>query len=85
MAFTFNRNLLIGLGAGIVAGVLGAKYYNEHKDEIDSKLKGMGLQPKKNAPQNVADDTEMTLEELETQKERLEDLIADFKNKQSRK
>ena len=84
MAIGFDRNLLLGLGLGIVAGVFGAKYYSEHKDEIDSKLKGMGIQSGKSSVPAENDDTEMTLEELETQKERLEDLIADFKSKQSK-
>ncbi len=73
MAF-ITKNLLLGLGIGIAAGAFGAKYYAEHKDDIDSKLRSI-----KGAVPGAAADGEMTLEELEAQKERLEDLIAEVK------
>lgn len=78
---TFDKNLLLGLAAGVAVGVIGAKYYTEHKDEIDEKIKGLAGSNLFNKTEKE-DDTELTLEELETQKERLEDLIAELKSKQ---
>ena len=79
---TFDKNILLGFAAGVVAGCLGAKYYSEHKDEIDAKLKGIRDSGLFKKTESAVEDAEMTLEELETQKERLEDLIADVKSKQ---
>lgn len=81
MVLTFNYKLALGVIAGIAVGVAGAKYYEEHRDEITEKLKGFkgcGLLPK---GEDVKEDAELTLEELESQKERLEDLIADLQAK----
>lgn len=79
-----DRNIFIGLAAGIVAGVVGYKIYEQNKESIDSRLKNLGI-----CPQDQSKDTGscqessacsfMTLEELEAQKERLEDLIAEQK------
>ena len=79
-----DRNIFIGLAAGIVAGVVGYKLYEQNKESIDSRLKNLGI-----CPQDQSKDTDscqessacssMTLEELEAQKERLEDLIAEQK------
>lgn len=79
-----DRNIFIGLAAGIVAGVVGYKIYEKNKESIDSRLKNLGI-----CPQDQSKDTDscqdssacssMTLEELEAQKERLEDLIAEQK------
>ncbi|MBQ9275518.1 MAG: hypothetical protein IJ228_11950 [Succinivibrio sp.] len=80
MAF-LDRSMLIGLAAGLVVGVLGTKYYGAHKNEIDDKLRALrGVAGGEGAADGTASD--MTLEELESQKERLEDLIADVKSKQ---
>ena len=79
---TFDKNILLGFAAGVVAGCLGAKYYSEHKDEIDAKLKGIRDSGLFKKTESAVENAEMTLEELETQKERLEDLIADVKSKQ---
>lgn len=79
-----DRNIFIGLAAGIVAGVVGYKIYEQNKESIDSRLKNLGI-----CPQDQCKDTgscqessacnSITLEELEAQKERLEDLIAEQK------
>ena len=78
-----DKNMLFGFAAGCVLGAVGYKFYNDHKDDIDEKIKGLknfkvltgneGNEEK--APES---NEEMTLEELEAQKERLEDLIAEM-------
>lgn len=73
-----DRNMLAGFATGVVLGVIGARYISLHREELSSKFKfksaaGAAAQ---------ASDSEMTLEELESQKERLEDLIAEIKSKQ---
>ena len=69
-----DRNIFIGLAAGIVAGVVGYKIYEQNKESIDSRLKNLGI-----CPQDQSKDTgscqessacsSMTLEELEAQKD----------------
>lgn len=36
-----SKNLLLAFGAGVIAGVLGARFYNSHKDEIDDKVSSL--------------------------------------------
>ncbi len=78
-----DRNIFIGFAAGIVAGIVGYKVYEQNKDTIDSRLKNLGIcsHGQCKAEEQTSEDTcecvEMTLEELEAQKERLEDLIAE--------
>ena len=80
-----DKNILIGVAVGVVAGAIGAKYYSEHKDEITAKIQSL-----KNGNFNFfnkaeeAESSDLSLEELEAQKERLEDLIADVKSKQEK-
>lgn len=63
----------IGLAAGAVTGVLGYRLYEQYGDQLQ-KL----VPPVCAAPLQVASGgTEPTLEELISQKERLEDLIAE--------
>lgn len=84
-----DKNLLFGFAAGCVLGALGCKFYNEHKSEIDEKLKGLkGFNGFGNSEGDAeaapeTDNQEVSLEELEAQKERLEDLIAEMQSKQS--
>lgn len=76
-----SNKLLLGVLAGVVVGVIGAKYYEEHREELAEKLKnfkGVNLLSK---GEDDKEDAELTLEELESQKERLEDLIADLQAK----
>ncbi len=76
-----SNKLLLGVLAGVVVGVIGAKYYEEHREELAEKLKnfkGVNLLSK---GEDAKEDAELTLEELESQKERLEDLIADLQAK----
>ncbi|MCR5537135.1 MAG: hypothetical protein K6F05_06965 [Succinivibrio sp.] len=80
---TFDKNLILGFAAGVVAGCLGAKYYSEHKDELDAKFKGLKDSGLFKKIETVAEDAELTLEELEAQKERLEDLIADVQSRKT--
>ena len=68
-----------------MAGCLGARYYSEHKEEIDEKLKGLKDCSLLKGNEGSTEESELTLEELETQKERLEDLIADVKSRQAGK
>lgn len=78
-----DKNLLFGFAAGCVLGAVGYKFYNEHKDDIDEKIKGLknfkvpGVNDAKEKKTDESNE-EMTLEELESQKERLEDLIAEM-------
>ena len=34
-----DKNLLFGFAAGCVLGAVGYKFYNEHKDDIEEKIK----------------------------------------------
>lgn len=85
----FDKNLLIGFLAGAAVGALGIKFYNEHKDEIGERLNKAGFfkdgpaeEGAAAAPAEGAKD-ELSLEELMAQKERLEDLIAEYQSRYS--
>ena len=85
MLLGLNYKLLLGVLAGVAVGVARAQYYESHRDEITDKLKnfkGCNLLSKND---EVKEDADLTLEELESQKERLEDLIADLQAKQGAK
>lgn len=78
-----DKNMLFGFAAGCVLGAVGYKFYNDHKDDIDEKIKGLKnfkvLNGNEGNEEKVPESNEeMTLEELEAQKERLEDLIAEM-------
>lgn len=79
----FDRNILIGFAAGLLAGVVGYKLYSDNKSSIDARLKSIGAGCA--CPGSEQDEccdcssAELSLEELEAQKERLEDLIAEHK------
>lgn len=72
-----NANLIIGLISGASVGALGIKYYSEHKKDIDSKVRSFF--PHSSSEPVTAENVDVSLEELEAQKERLEDLIAELK------
>lgn len=79
-----NKSLVFSFAAGVVVGALGLKIYNENKDTIDAKLKEIKLPGFANPAEteNTSEATEdLTLEELMSQKERLEDLIAEYNSK----
>ena len=74
----FDRNFFIGFGIGVVAGVLGLKFYKEHQQGINSRLSGLsGLYNRF----VKAGEQDMDLNDLEAQKEHLEDLIAEARHK----
>lgn len=84
MAF-LDRNILIGFGAGVLVGILGYKMVSAHKDEIEAKLQQLGVGTGgcgcNDGEGNGSDAGGLTIEDLEAQKERLEDLIAEQKQK----
>lgn len=91
-----DKNLIFAFAAGAVAGVVGARYYKKHEAELSDKLDalrsrlqgaaGFGAEGTEAAAASAAADvkaaeSELTLEELEAQKEHLEDLIAELQAK----
>ncbi|MCR5085399.1 MAG: hypothetical protein K6A65_07870 [Succinivibrionaceae bacterium] len=70
---TFDKTMIFGFAAGLVLGCVGYRIYNENRDRIGSVLGKCG------AAEGAAEAGDLTLEELESQKERLEDLIAEVK------
>ncbi len=82
--FSFiTRTTVLGFAAGVIAGAIGARYYRQHEAEINARLRGLraGGILGGASQESAKEDTELTLEELESQKERLEDLIADIQAK----
>ena len=70
---TLNSNHLIGFAAGVVACAGGLYLYKKNQSHVDGWLREQGIRvPSKTA----VDPDAMTLEELVTEKERLEDIIA---------
>ena len=81
----FDKNIFFGVLAGIAIGVVGTKVYQANKAEIDEKLKSLrDLNPLANnaAKEAEGDEACITREELEAQKEHLEDLIAELDAKE---
>ncbi len=89
-----DKSYIFAFAAGAVAGILGARYYAAHKEELDSVLqkvkerageaaswgKGQEQAAARDEQEAAADEgAAPTIEELEEQKERLEDLIAEIK------
>ncbi len=66
-----TKDFLIGAAAGIVAGVVGYKLFEQHKEQILGSFESLQSKFSKK------DVTELTEEELQAQKEHLEDLIAE--------
>lgn len=88
----FDRKLLLGFAAGLVIGALGFKFYTTHEDEIKDRLKDAGLklgvggeeeEPAETEQASAAANEDLTLEELMSQKERLDDLIAEYQARNS--
>lgn len=72
--FTNKTDLLIGLAAGIVVGAVGYKMFQDHKEQILNSFDS--VTKKFSKAENTA---ELSEEELQAQKEHLEDLIAESK------
>ncbi len=76
----FSKDFFIGLAAGAVAGVFGHRLYQANRqailDSFDSIAKKCNLDQGEQGSSAQAD---LNLEELEKQKEHLEDLIAEEK------
>ncbi len=66
-----TKDFLIGLAAGAVAGVVGYKLFEQHKEQILDSFESLQSKFSKK------DVTELSEEELQAQKEHLEDLIAE--------
>ena len=65
-----KSDFLIGLAVGAVAGALGYKLFKEHKEQLLSSFDSITARFSK-------DDENLSDEELQLQKEHLEDLIAE--------
>lgn len=68
---TNKTDFLLGLVAGIAAGAVGYKLFQDHKEQI------LGSFDSISAKFNKTDDAPLSEEELQAQKEHLEDLIAE--------
>ena len=77
----FTKGIVISFVAGIAAGVIGSRLYESHKSQIQSGLGSLRNRFAANGlvedGDSAAEDDSVTLEELEKQKEHIEDLIAD--------
>lgn len=70
----FTRDMIVGFIAGAAAGAFGYHYYKKNQAKIDAFLAGKGI----NLPSAGKSSAEGGgLEDLVSQKERLEDLIAE--------
>ena len=76
----FSRNIVLGFLAGAVVGAVGYKLFNENRDTIEAKLRELKLPGLGDGEADAGEEAseELTLEELMAQKERLEDLIAEY-------
>lgn len=72
--FTNKTDLLIGLATGIVAGAVGYKMFQDHKEQILNSFDSVTRKFSK-----AESSAELSEEELQAQKEHLEDLIAESK------
>ena len=70
---TNKIDFLIGLVAGIAAGAVGYKLFQDHKDQILNSFDSVT----KKFSKEGADNATLSEEELQAQKEHLEDLIAE--------
>ncbi len=76
-----DKGVVVAALAGVVIGAAGHKIYTEHKEEILRALKKLSSAGAGAEAPEAAGDADIPLEELEAQKERLEDLIAEQKAK----
>lgn len=74
-----SLKILAGFAAGIIVGVTGIRYFNKHSQEIETCVKGskFGKWVENRLPDEYA-----SLEELESRKEHLEDLISELQSAQ---
>jgi len=70
--FNFNRDFLMGFLTGTVTGAVGYRLYEQNKGELSSLISASPT-----VGNHIHHGGEPTLEELVSQKERLEDLIAE--------
>ena len=70
---TNKTDFLIGLVAGIAAGAVGYKLFQDHKDQILNSFDSVT----KKFSKEGADSATLSEEELQAQEEHLEDLIAE--------
>lgn len=81
----FNKTIVLSFAAGLVAGALGYKFISENQDLIKAKMKQAGLVPEGednlSAEASAGESADLSVEELMAQKERLEDLIAEYQAK----
>lgn len=68
---TNKTDFLIGLVAGLAAGAVGYKLFQDHKEQILGSFDSISSKFTK------TDDAPLSEEELQAQKEHLEDLIAE--------
>ena len=71
MAITSQH--ITGVAVGLGAAGIGFYMYKKNKKRVDEFLRQQGIQ----IPQDSSDLSALTLEELVSEKERLEDLIAE--------
>ena len=69
-----NSNHVVGFAAGIVATAGGFYLYKKNQSLVDGWLRDQGIRVPNRA---MVDPESMSLEELVTEKERLEDVIAE--------
>lgn len=71
-----NRNFLLGFLGGAIAGAAGYKLYEQNGGQLQSLIHGMGISNPMPC-ETTSNGVEPDLAELISQKERLEDLIAE--------
>ena len=69
-----NSNHVVGFAAGIVASAGGFYLYKKNQSLVDGWLRDQGIRVPNKA---LVDPESLSLEELVTEKERLEDIIAE--------
>lgn len=71
-----NRNFLLGFLGGAIAGAAGYKLYEQNGGQLQGLIQGMGISTPTPC-ETTSNGVEPDLAELISQKERLEDLIAE--------
>lgn len=71
-----NRTFLLGFLSGAVAGAAGYKLYEQNGGQLQNLIQGLGI-PAPTTCDAIPTGVEPELAELLSQKERLEDLIAE--------
>lgn len=78
-----NKDFLMGFVSGTVVGAVGYKLYEENGGQLKSLIQPAGSTFGGNLPAPENESSEPSLEDLVSQKERLEDLIAEQKATES--